>query len=62
MKSSHFCGLKRFLSYLEPVEHQETLFSSFFKSKNKQRKILKFLTQVAKIASVGLLKSSNFVV
>ena len=47
MKSSHFCGLKRFLSYLEPVEHQETLFSSFFKSKNKQRKILTFLTQVA---------------
>ena len=35
MKSSHFCGLQRFLFYLE---HQLTLFSSFFKSKNMQTK------------------------
>ena len=33
MKSSHFCGLKRFLLYLE---HQETLFSSFFNRKTNK--------------------------
>ena len=38
MKSSHFCGLKRFLFYLE---HQETLFLSFFLMEKRTKKIFK---------------------
>ena len=66
MKSSHFCGLKRFLFYLE---HQETLFSSFFFEKQTMENLKFFDTSrgltvnpLLKTAIFGLLKSSDFVV